>query len=846
MPSPEDRRRVGSGREVPPNPILWLAAALKRWILTANAPVKVGVIVSLFGVAFLIREATVRGFISLSIEARLGGVAVFGVLLLAFGWRQRTLRPAYGLSLQGGGVAVLFLTTFAAYARYDVLPAVVALAVVVAITVGAGTLAVVQNSLSLALLGLVGGFLAPILAYRWPEDHLAVFSFYAVLNVAVIAVARLRSWPVLVLAGYAFTFVVTGLWLAARTAHDDWAQLQPFTAFFVLLYVAVPMAFPPKSSDAAGAPDIRDPWMMPLIFGTPFVGLGLQELLLGHTEHGLLVSSLVLAGVHVALHLTARRFEQPDRLLAVAYAALTMAFVAIAVPLAFDAVASSSIWAVQGTVLVWAGTRWRLAISAAGGALLQLLAAAMFGAYLIEESASDLVVGDPLRFWSDTTAVANPYFIGSVVLAASGLASAVLLRRRVEQGDFDIVTAWLALLWGLGWWLFATVTEVSLRLDEFLLWALLGVAMLTLGALVLAARPLRWPDLDGAGVFMLPVLALALVGALADKSHPAADYGWAAWLVSFAIYVAFLYACDERWPELTMGMHAGGYWIVSVLIGLEVNWQLTRVLEGFWPLAGALGAVLMWVFGTLGARSWLSWPVSKHWRTYLLSCATPVLVTLLLIVFALVVASDGNADPLLYIPLLNPVEMLGLASGLGLLWWRELMRTETRDAQEGIDVALGDLVRSSWAPAFGVAGVIGVTMTAARSVHHWDGVPFDASSLIQSTALQAALSILWAVIALMAMVAGVRLVRRSIWIAGGAWMAVVVVKLFLVDLANLTALSRIVSFIGVGLLLLVVGYFAPVPPADSEGDAEGPDSLSEEEAQAGDRTSRRQPGRRSG
>jgi uncharacterized membrane protein len=54
--------------------------------------------------------------------------------------------------------------------------------------------------------------------------------------------------------------------------------------------------------------------------------------------------------------------------------------------------------------------------------------------------------------------------------------------------------------------------------------------------------------------------------------------------------------------------------------------------------------------------------------------------------------------------------------------------------------------------------------------------------------------------------------RRAVWITGAALMAVVVVKLFLVDLGNAGTLGRIVSFLGVGVLLLIVGYFAPVPP----------------------------------
>ena len=54
--------------------------------------------------------------------------------------------------------------------------------------------------------------------------------------------------------------------------------------------------------------------------------------------------------------------------------------------------------------------------------------------------------------------------------------------------------------------------------------------------------------------------------------------------------------------------------------------------------------------------------------------------------------------------------------------------------------------------------------------------------------------------------------ERSVWFVGAALLGALVLKLFLVDLGNTDTLSRVVSFLGVGLLLLVVGYFAPVPP----------------------------------
>jgi len=51
-----------------------------------------------------------------------------------------------------------------------------------------------------------------------------------------------------------------------------------------------------------------------------------------------------------------------------------------------------------------------------------------------------------------------------------------------------------------------------------------------------------------------------------------------------------------------------------------------------------------------------------------------------------------------------------------------------------------------------------------------------------------------------------------VWLAGTGLMGLVVIKLFVVDLGNTGTVARIISFLGVGALLLVVGYFAPAPP----------------------------------
>ena len=57
---------------------------------------------------------------------------------------------------------------------------------------------------------------------------------------------------------------------------------------------------------------------------------------------------------------------------------------------------------------------------------------------------------------------------------------------------------------------------------------------------------------------------------------------------------------------------------------------------------------------------------------------------------------------------------------------------------------------------------------------------------------------------------------RAPWIAGAALLGIVIAKLFVVELSQVGTIARIVSFLGVGVLVLVVGYFAPVPQQRTE------------------------------
>lgn len=807
--------RPSTVKEPARDPISWLVNWVKQWVTTGNAPVKVGVLVSLVGVGLLLREAHRRGIIELTIEVRLAAAAAFGLVLLAVGWRQRNRRRIYGVSLQGGGVAVLYVTAYAAFAVYDVLAAVPAASAVVIITAGAGVLSVVQDARSLAVLGIIGGFLAPVLTYSQPEDHVVVFAFFAVLNAAIFAVAWFKTWPELNLLGFGFTFGLTAFWLSNRYEQDEWVSAQPFIALFVLMYVGLPTLFAVREapdlkgvlgeSRPSGMPFVRGSWTAPLVFSTPFIGLGLQQLAVGHTEYGLAVSAAALAAVQGGLALAARRLGADRGQLVEAYAGLAVAFSAIAVPLALDSYFTSTVWAAQGLFLVWLGLRRSRLLALGGGALLQVLAALSFAVHL----------GESLPYPDGAPAIVNEHFLGALVLAVAGLVSGWLLSRRARRDGADHLRGWVALGWGTAWWLAAGLMEIVQQLPAGgELSTSLGFMVASFAAGALAARRLRWPQLEAWGLLVLPTLASMLVVSLLTQAHPLDRWGWAVWPPALAAHYLFLRRREDSFPSVAALLHAGGCWMVAVLVALEVYWQVDGVAEAVWPFFATAASVIVLAGATMAGRRWLPWPVAAHWRAYLLAFAGPLLMVGAVVVLGAAVSYEGDPRPLLYLPVLNPLTVLVGVQLAALLAWRRLAEAEW-------DHPFQSLVDARWAPSLAGLAVVLATTETSRTVSHWLDVPWDLESLWDSTELQTSLSILWAVIALSSMVAGVRMVRRSVWVAGASWMAVVVAKLFLVDLRNLTALGRVVSFIVVGVLLLIVGYLAPVPPAASDETSDG-------------------------
>ena len=110
-----------------------------------------------------------------------------------------------------------------------------------------------------------------------------------------------------------------------------------------------------------------------------------------------------------------------------------------------------------------------------------------------------------------------------------------------------------------------------------------------------------------------------------------------------------------------------------------------------------------------------------------------------------------------------------------------------------------------------------ITSVVAHAVHFYADVRFDDRAMLRSEIFQASISIVWTLLAFGIMWMAAKKQYRKLWFIGTGLLAIVVIKLFMIDLADSGAVARIVSFITVGILMLLIGYLSPIPPKENHG-----------------------------
>lgn len=765
-------------------------AAIRRFFTGGNTLVRVGVVVLFFGVAFLLRYMAEHTHIP--IEVRLTGVALASTVLIILGWRLRKTRGGYALALQGGGVGILYLIVFAALRLYSILPAAIAFPLLALIAVLSAILAILQNSMSFALLALSGGFLAPVLASTGQGSHVVLFSYYAVLNAGIMAIAWFKAWRPLNVAGFVFTFAIGTAWGVLKYRPEDFATTEPFLILFFLLYLGISILFTLRQpTKSIGYIDGT------LIFGTPIVVFSLQSAMLHDRLMSLAYSAIILSALYLAIaYVLRRRHNDSYKLLFESFMALGVAFLTLAVPLALDARWNAATWALEGAALIWVGCRQDRFLPRLVGALLNL-AAACVGASEFKVSGDylSLPLGD---------------YFGILVQSVAAIFSARTLnnsRQHLKEVE-SIVPG--ALFWtGLGLWMLGSTSEIHRYLPAHeMAAALLLVTLTTLSSSEIHRRT-QLSAARIAALLQLPTMLGFAAFAGFNLSHPFDDGGWWAWPAAFAslYFLMFRHEGAPREP-LAKSLNSGATWLFCALLSWEFAWQVkARIVGGdTWATAAwiVIPAFVLWRLPKLVTR--VKWPFARNREAYLFVAGVGLALYLCSWSLLTNVASTGDTAPLPYVPLLNPLDLGQVLALLVLLRYWQFLRAVDSPGSARIN-------KGAPLPVLAALTFVWLNALLLRTLHQWFGIVLNLEALMASTLVQTSLSLFWTVLALITMLIAARKRNRLVWLVGAALLGVVIAKLFLIDLSRIGSVERIISFVGVGLLMLIVGYFSPLPPA---------------------------------
>jgi uncharacterized membrane protein len=474
-------------------------------------------------------------------------------------------------------------------------------------------------------------------------------------------------------------------------------------------------------------------------------------------------------------------------------------------------------WPLIGLAAAWIGTRLRAGALVGAGAALQLAA-----------GVASLVFGASLWVAPDPSLPALPMPWAPLLLTAAGLVIGDRLRGAFAAPArawwHSTPAQWTLVAWSLFWWsrvlppLVWRALQGAASADGFDAWPHWQLVWLTLtvAAALLVARRRDWRVLGQATLVTVPLWILAAVAAPQGVA-PSAHLGWLAWPLALAAH-AWLLRMQAPWstPRVDAALRLAGWWLFVALATRECVTRVASAVapDSAWTLLAAMAVPAIVLIASTHPTLLRRWKTGTAWDAWLRAgCGA-----LALYLFGWLWtgnADAGNAAPLPYVPLVNPLE---IGAGIALLaivgWFRAL------------PAAWRDRLPPAAPPALlGVTAFALATGAVLRACHHEAGVAWDVDALYASRLTQAALSVAWSLIGVALMLAGHRRSRRVAWIVGAALLGVVVAKLFLVELADRGSLSRIVSFLVVGGLMLAVGYFAPIPPRRDEAPTDAPDAV---------------------
>jgi len=317
---------------------------------------RIGITALLIGVSYFLKFAFDNNWIGPAGRVTIGLLA--GIAVVAWSERFRSRgHLLFSHSLKAVGIGTLYLSLWAAFQVYDLVPSSAAFVMMLAVTAATAAMALAQDAEILAAFALTGGFSTPLLLSTGANRELALFAYVAILDLAALLLVTFKPWRRLLVMSYAGTVLLYAGWYFEFYGKSQFNLTIGFaTLFFAIFAVAPLVTLQPEGENSFFA-------SIPAILA--FINAGVYFL----QAYGMVADfdakymawfALVLAAVYIALSRQVRARLQTERAREILYflhLALAIGFVTVAIPIRLDAHWITLGWFVEAGVLLGVANR---------------------------------------------------------------------------------------------------------------------------------------------------------------------------------------------------------------------------------------------------------------------------------------------------------------------------------------------------------------------------------------------------------------------------------------------------------------------------------------------------------
>lgn len=320
---------------------------------------KIGIAILVLAIGFFVKYAIDQNWVGAIGRVAIG--IICGGILIGIAHKMRNSYKSFSSVLAGGGLAVFYFTITLAYKQFGLFGQTTAFVIMLFITAFAVVLSILYDKQELAIISLVGGFVAPFLVSTGTGNYVTLFIYLIVLNSGLLIIAYNKSWRLLNLLSFIFTVILFGSWLVFipyDAPAGRYANGFLFAIIFYLLFFAINIAYNVSEKKKFIASDFGI-----LLANTAlFFGAGIYCLSkMGAIEFkGLFSACMGIFNLAASYFLF--RKQKMDTNILYLLIGITLTFISITAPLQLHGNYITLFWASEAVLLFWLYTKSKINI----------------------------------------------------------------------------------------------------------------------------------------------------------------------------------------------------------------------------------------------------------------------------------------------------------------------------------------------------------------------------------------------------------------------------------------------------------------------------------------------------